>query len=137
MHEWALAESIITAMIEEAKKERLKKIIEIIISIGELQQIEQDIFEFAFKQVLKEQKKEYKNLVFSIETEECSFKCKSCDNIWTFDELKKSLNQDESEAIHFLPEIAFVHNRCSICGSPDFEIISGRGVSIKSIKGVK
>jgi len=137
MHEWSLAESIIAASIEEAKKEKLKKIIEIVISIGELQQIEQDIFEFALKQIVKEQKKEFKKVIFSIEIEKCSFKCKSCESIWIFDDMKKNLDKDESEAIHFLPEIAFVHNRCPKCGSPDFEIISGRGVSIKSIKGVK
>ena len=44
MHEWALAESILTAAVEEGKKKHLKKISEIRISIGELQQIEEEIF---------------------------------------------------------------------------------------------
>ena len=47
MHEWALAESILTAALEAAEKEKLKKITLINVSIGELQQIEQDIFEFS------------------------------------------------------------------------------------------
>jgi len=51
--------------------------------------------------------------------------------------MKKKLNEDESEAIHFIPEVAFVHARCPKCGSPDFEIMTGRGVSITSIKGEK
>ena len=42
MHEWALAESILTAAMEAAEKEKLKKITEIKIGIGELQQIEQE-----------------------------------------------------------------------------------------------
>jgi len=46
-------------------------------------------------------------------------------------------NEDESEAIHFIPEVAFVHARCPKCGSPDFEIMTGRGVSITLIKGEK
>ena len=58
-------------------------------------------------------------------------------NIWKFSDVKKNLNEDKSEAIHFLPEIVFVHNRCTKCKSSDFEIISGRGVSVKSILGVK
>ena len=48
---------------------------------------------------------------------------------------KKKLNEDESEAIHFIPEVFLVHTRCPKCGSPDFEITTGRGVSIASIKG--
>ena len=54
MHEWALAESIILTVINESKKKKLKIINEINISIGELQQIELDIFDFAIKEILKE-----------------------------------------------------------------------------------
>jgi Zn finger protein HypA/HybF involved in hydrogenase expression len=64
MHEWALAESIITATLESADKEKLGKITEIKISIGELQQIEQDIFEFALQQLIKEQNKKFKSYLY-------------------------------------------------------------------------
>jgi hydrogenase nickel incorporation protein HypA/HybF len=137
MHEWALAESILTAALEAADKEKLKKINEIKISIGELQQIEHDIFEFALKQITEEHGEKLKDIKFSIETEKSTLKCKSCENEWAFDDMKNNLNEDESEAIHFIPEVAFVHSRCPKCGSPDFEINSGRGVSITSIKGEK
>ena len=49
MHEWALAESILVAAIEAAEKEGLKKVREINIGIGELQQISMDAFEFALE----------------------------------------------------------------------------------------
>jgi hydrogenase nickel incorporation protein HypA/HybF len=49
--------------------------------------------------------------------------------------MQKKLSEDDSESIHFIPEIAFAHFRCPKCGSPDFEIVTGRGVSILSIKG--
>jgi len=137
MHEWALAESILTAAIDTAKKEKLKKITEINIIIGELQQIEQDIFEFALEGIIKEQDGKLKDVKINIETEKSTLKCKSCENTWSFDDMKKKLNEDESEAIHFVPEVAFVHARCPKCGSPDFEITKGRGVSITSIKGEK
>ena len=52
MHEWALAESILTAAVEEAEKQKLKRITEIKIALGELQQIEQDIFEFALNEIM-------------------------------------------------------------------------------------
>jgi len=135
MHEWALAESILTAAVEAAEKEKLKTISEIKISIGELQQIEQEIFEFALGEIVKSQGEKLKNVKTIIETEESTLKCKSCGHIWKFSDMKKKLSEDESEAIHFIPEVAFVHTRCPECGSPDFEITSGRGVSITSIKG--
>ena len=55
MHEWALAESILTTAVEESKKQKMKKITEIKIELGELQQIEKDIFNFALDEILKEQ----------------------------------------------------------------------------------
>lgn len=137
MHEWALAESIITAAIEAAKKEKLKTINEIKIQIGELQQIEKDIFEFALNEILKTQDNKFKDAKFRIETEESTLNCKNCGYSWNFSDIKKKLDEDESEAIHFIPEVAFVHTRCPKCGSPDFEITTGRGVSISSIKGEK
>jgi hydrogenase nickel incorporation protein HypA/HybF len=137
MHEWALVESILTTALVAAEKEKLKKITEIKISIGELQQIEQDIFEFSLSEIIKTQDKKLKDVKIIIETEKSTLKCKNCENTWKFSDMKKKLNKDESEAIHFLPEVAFVHTRCPRCGSPDFEITTGRGVSIVSIKGEK
>jgi hydrogenase nickel incorporation protein HypA/HybF len=137
MHEWALAESILAAATEAADKEKLKKITEIIILIGELQQIEQDIFEFALDQIIKEQKGKLKNTKITIKTEKTTLSCKNCGYTWKFGDMKKKLTEDESEAIHFIPEVAFVHTRCPKCGSPDFEITTGRGVSITQIKGEK
>ncbi len=137
MHEWALAESILTAAVEESKKEKMKKITEIKIALGELQQIEKDIFKFALDEIIKEQGGILKNVKIIIKTEKSTLKCKNCENSWTFSDIKKKLDEDESESIHFIPEAAFVHTRCPKCGSPDFEITAGRGVSITQIKGEK
>jgi hydrogenase nickel incorporation protein HypA/HybF len=137
MHEWALAESILAAAVEAAEKEKLQKITEIKIGMGELQQIERDIFEFALNEIIKLHEDKLKNVKIKIETEKSNLKCKNCENTWKFSDMKKKLGDDESEAIHFIPEVAFVHTRCPKCGSPDFEITSGRGVSITQIKGEK
>jgi len=137
MHEWALAESILTAAVEAADKEKLKKILEIKIGMGELQQIEQDVFEFALTEILKLQENKLKDTKIKIKTIKSNLKCNSCGHVWSFSEMKKRINDDEGEAIHFIPEVAFVHSRCPKCGSPDFEIKDGRGVSILSIKGEK
>jgi len=135
MHEWALAESVLSAAQENAEKEHFKTIKEITIRLGELQQIEQDIFEFALKELAKTEGKKLKHVKFHFEQEKSMLQCTRCEHTWGFDEMKKTLGVDESEAIHFIPEIAFVHARCPKCASPDFDIIKGRGVSISSMKG--
>ena len=137
MHEWALAESVLTAAVEAADKEKMKKITQITISIGELQQISQDIFQFALDEVTKDQKGKLENIKIKIEIEKSKLFCKNCENVWQYSDFSKKLSDDEAEAIHFLPEVAFTHTRCPKCGSPDFEITTGRGVSITQIKGEK
>jgi len=135
MHEWALAESILSAALEEAQKGKLKVINEISVELGELQQIEQDIFEFALQEILQTQPKILKNAKVTIKNVPSTLTCTSCEHKWTFNSMKSTISEDESEAIHFIPETFFVHTRCPKCGSPDFKITSGRGVTISSIKG--
>ena len=138
MHEWALAESIISASVEAAEKEDLKKITVINVSLGELQQINREIFKKAVSDIIDTRN----NIILEeaeikVKTEKTLLKCNKCSYEWTFDEIKKNLSDDDSESIHFIPEVAFVHTRCPNCGSPDFEITKGRGVTITSIKGEK
>ena len=137
MHEWSLAESILAAAVEAAGKEKIRRITELKIGLGELQQIEQDIFEFALGEIIKTQGEILKNVKISIKTEKSNLLCNNCNHEWSFSDMKKKLAEDEGEAIHFIPEVAFVHARCPKCGSPDFKITTGRGVSILQIKGEK
>ncbi len=132
MHEWALAEAVIAAASEIAEKEGLEEVTEVKVKVGELQHIEHDIFEFALSQ-LKPAK--FKKAKFTIETAEAELKCRVCGHKWFFK--KEKLDADASEAIHFVPEIAHTYIKCPKCGSPDFEILEGRGVWLESIKGVK
>jgi hydrogenase nickel incorporation protein HypA/HybF len=132
MHEWALAEAVVSAASEIAEKEGLKEVTEVRIRVGELQQVERDIFEFALSQ-LKTAK--FKNTKFLIENAKAELKCNACTFEWLFS--KKKLDKDAAEAIHFVPEIAHTYIKCPRCGSPDFEIVEGRGIWLESIKGVK
>lgn len=137
MHEWALAESVITTALEAAEKEQLDSITEIIIDIGELQQIEQELFSFAVNDIMKTYSPKLKNTKITVNIQHSTLRCKHCDSTWTFKDIEKNLNEDEAESVHFLPEVAVVHSRCPKCNSPDFEIEAGRGVTIRSIKGTK
>jgi len=132
MHEWALAEAVVSAASETAEKEGLKEVTEVKIKVGELQQIEPDIFEFALSQLKTAR---FKNARFKIGTVKARLRCRVCGNQWVFN--REELDKDTAEAIHFVPEIVHTYVKCQICGSPDFEILEGRGVWLESIRGVK
>ena len=132
MHEWALAEAVIAAVSQVAEKEGLKEVKKVKIKIGELQQIELDILEFALSQ-LKPAK--FKHTKFSIKVAKAELKCRVCGYTWFF--TKEKMDEASAEAIHFVPEIAHTYIKCPKCGSPDFEILEGRGIWLESVKGVK
>jgi len=132
MHEWALAEAVISTASQIAEKEGLKAISEVKIKVGELQQVELDIFEFALSQL---KTGIFKNAKFAIETVKAELKCRICGNKWAFS--KDKLSGDSAEAIHFVPETIHAYVKCPKCGSPDFEFLQGRGIWLESIKGVK
>lgn len=132
MHEWALAEAVISTVSQIAEKERLKEVTEVEIKVGELQQIELDILEFALSQL---KTLEFKNVKFNIEKVRAELKCRVCGHQWIFS--KERLNKDVAEAIHFVPEIAHTYVKCPKCGSPDFEILHGRGIWLESVRGVR
>jgi hydrogenase nickel incorporation protein HypA/HybF len=132
MHEWALAEAVIAAASQVAEKEGLKQVTEVKIKIGEMQQIERDIFDFALSQLKTNKLKRAK---FAVETEKAELRCRACGHDWLFS--KNKLDRDSAEAIHFVPEVAHTYIKCPRCGNPDFEIIRGRGVWLETVIGVK
>lgn len=132
MHEWALAEAVVASASEVAEKKHLKEVAEVRIKVGELQQIDSEIFEFALEQ-LKTAK--FKKAKFTVETAKATLRCRSCNNKWFFS--KEKLDPNMAEAIHFVPEIVHTYIKCTKCGSPDFEVVEGRGVWLESIRGAK
>ena len=132
MHEWALAEGVITTATKFAKENNLKKVTEVVIIIGELQQVEHYVLEFAFEQLKTQLFKEAK---FVLKSQQAKFKCRKCGDEWEFK--TQGMTEDVSEAIHFVPEMVHVYLKCYECGSPDFEVVQGRGVWLATIKGEK
>lgn len=132
MHEWALAEAILATATEIAEKEKLKEVTEVTVRVGELQQLERGILRFALTQLKSEC---FKNTKFRFLKAKTELKCRVCGTTWQFKNEK--LDKATMEAIHFVPEVAHTYIKCPKCGSPDFEIVSGRGVWLDNIKGVK
>jgi hydrogenase nickel incorporation protein HypA/HybF len=135
MHEWALAESVICTISDEINKNNLSRISRVTLKIGELQQIDIEIFRFAIDTVLESYELAVDKASIVLETEPCTLKCNTCESEWSFKEHMRKMQEDDAEAIHFIPEIAHTYIRCPSCGSPDFNIRKGRGVWIESIEG--
>jgi len=132
MHEWALAEGVIAAALKVAVKGSIKEITEVIVDIGELQQVEHDVLVFALN-ILKTS--EMKAARFVLRSISAKMRCRACGEEWSFS--PEELEEEVSEAIHFVPEVAHVYIKCPRCGSPDFEVVEGRGVWLAQVKGVR
>lgn len=132
MHEWALAEGVISTATRVAEEQGIKEITEVKVGIGELQQIEHEIFLFALEQL---RKANMRNAKFTLQAIAGRLRCRVCGEGWEF--RNQDMNEETSEAIHFVPEMAHVYIKCPRCESPDFEVLDGRGVILASISGVK
>ena len=98
MHEWALAEALISTVIQVSKKEGLRKIFEIEVRIGELQDIDLEIFKFALIQL----KPDYlKDAEFKFKMVKTKLKCRVCGHEWS--PRKDELDESVREAIHSSP----------------------------------
>ncbi|MGQ9479704.1 MAG: hydrogenase nickel incorporation protein HypA [Thermoproteota archaeon] len=129
MHEWALAEAIVKTASRISEEKGFEKVKEVRIKIGELQQIERDILEFA---LLRLRSAKFEDAKFTIEVARTELKCRACGCKWFFE--KEKLDENIREAIHFVPEVSHAYVKCPKCGSPDFEIIGGGGVWLESIE---
>jgi hydrogenase nickel incorporation protein HypA/HybF len=133
MHEWALAQGVISTALEMAEREGLNEITAIKIKMGELQQIDLEIFELALTEIRQSQMPIVANARTELEREAAVLKCRVCWREWAFADA--ILDEDEREFIHFLPEMAHTYIACPQCKSPDFQFVKGRGVWIDSIVG--
>ena len=132
MHEWALAEAVISTVLDVAAKESAKEVVEITIVIGALQQIDLEVFKFAMSTLVKGTIAENAKIIY--ENEPTILKCRVCGHEWSLEDALNQLDEEIREAIHFVPELSHTYIKCPKCGSVDFEVIKGRGVYIKSIK---
>lgn len=112
MHEIRIAEDLSAIVLQAARKENLVRVTKVSISFGQLIQIVPDIFEFAFREIVR-------NTIASkakvdIEIVPVKMKCNSC-------------------GIDF--QITDNNFACSVCGSADLNIINGKELFIKSIEG--
>ena len=137
VHEWALAEGVIETALGAAKEQECAVITRINIKMGQLQQIDKEIFEYALREIIQARGSVAAGAKIDIEDEEAVLKCRNCGHEWGFESALKILSEGEKESIHFVPEIAHVYMTCPACKSPDFEFVKGRGVWLESIEGAQ
>ncbi|MDX2342227.1 MAG: hydrogenase nickel incorporation protein HypA [Acidimicrobiia bacterium] len=135
MHELALADSVVKAALSAADGAGMNRIERIVVKVGELQQIERDLFEFSLTTVLPAQDKRLADVVFDVSDEPVRFGCRACGTEYGRDDVNIDGDGDQGEAIHFIPELSHAFARCPSCGSPDFEILAGRGITLQRIEG--
>ena len=112
MHEIRIAEDLSGIVLEAAAREKLSKVTKVSISFGQMIQIVPDIFNFAFRESVRETIA--MDAEIDIEILPVKMKCKNCNAEIIIDDNSFS---------------------CSNCGSPELEIIQGKELFIKSIEG--
>ena len=135
MHEFALADAVITTALRVAKREGMASIERIEVRIGELQRISRETFEFALREVLPLELPAVAATEIILTMEPARFRCRPCGREFSVADTGGPDGEEEKEAIHFIPELAHAYLGCPACSSPDFEVLSGRGVSIARIEG--
>jgi hydrogenase nickel incorporation protein HypA/HybF len=114
MHELKIAEDLVTIVLDTARGKHLSKVSRVNITFGQLVQIVPEIFEFAFREIVRNSIAEAAEL--NIEIVQVKMKCKNCGNDFQVKENRFA---------------------CNICNSTDLEIIQGKELFIKSIEGVQ
>ena len=135
MHELALADSVVKAALSAADGAGMNQISRIVVKVGELQQIERELFEFSLTTVLPAQDDRLANVVFDVADEPVLFACRACGAKYGRAEANIDSEGDEGEAIHLIPELSHAFARCPSCGSPDFDIVAGRGITLERVEG--
>lgn len=132
MHEWALAEAVIVKAAEVAQANGLASVSRVEVRIGELQAIDREAFEFGLG-LLRAEHPVMAGAAFSIEPDPAELRCRRCGRGWFLVESLSALPEEDREAIHLLPEVVHLYVTCPACGSPDFEVLTGRGVSLAAV----
>lgn len=135
MHELALADAVIRAALAAARREGMARITRVVVRIGELQQTVPGTFRVALEELLPADDPCLSGTRFDFEPEPARFRCRPCDRTFGLAEAGGPRTEREAEAIHFVPELAHGFLACPVCGSPDFDVLQGRGIVLERIEG--
>lgn len=112
MHEIRIASDLSSIILEIAGKQNLSKVTAVNLSFGKLIQIVPEIFEFAFRETVRNSIIE--DAILNIDIIPVKMQCKQCGKKFQIKENRFA---------------------CNKCRSTDLEIITGKELFIKSIEG--
>ncbi len=134
MHELSMASGIFEAVLEVALKNNAKRVLEVVIEMGELTLLNPDQLSTAFKVLSEGTIVEGAKL--EVRIIKARAKCNKCNEEWDV-----SLSDASPTIDHFAfltcPACSskeFFKRVCPRCGEADFDFVSGRELIIKSIK---
>jgi len=131
LHELALAEEIVSSLLDLARKEG-GRVVSFKVVVGELAQHDGMRIEDLLAGFIKGTELSQAKMV--VETEEAMIRCLQCNSRWGSRDLIKPLPEDQKEMIHYLPELLNSFSKCPACGNGKFEIEKGKGIRIAEVK---
>lgn len=134
MHEWALAEAVLEELKKHTDPKRNQRIEKLVLGFGTLQAVDRGIFLDGMRSLIPGAGlgAAFEASAIEVRDEPAAFSCRNCGRQWRLDETP-GITDEQKEAIHFLPETAHTFLSCPDCGGADFEVVQGRGVTIRSI----
>jgi len=121
MHEWILAEGVLRAVRVISKPPHKFRV-----RIGELRQVNLEIFRHALRELSKGT--ELEGMEVEIEVERASIKCEDCGYEFGLDQMP--LSEGEKECIHFFPSTLRSFG-CPRCRSVRLRISGGREFEVE------
>ncbi len=111
MHEFSVAQSLLSLVEECVRRQRARRVTEVIVRVGVLSGVEPELLRTAFEALKEGTVAESARLV--LETERLSVRCRECSA------------ESEKEELSVL---------CPACGSPNTEVIRGEDLLLVSLE---
>lgn len=134
MHELSMASSIFEVVLEVALKNNAKRVLEVVVEMGELTLLNPDQLSMAFKILSEGTIAE--GAKFEVKVVKARARCNKCNQEWNV-----SLSDVSPIIDHFAfltcptcDSKKFFKWACPKCGETDFDFVSGKELVIKSIK---
>ena len=134
MHELSMASSIFEAVLDVALKNNAKRVLEVVVEVGELTLLNPDQLSMAFKVLSEGTMVEGAQL--RVRVVKARARCNKCNEEWDV-----GLGDVSPIIDHFMfltcpacDSKKFFKRTCPKCGESDFDFVSGRELIIKSIK---
>jgi len=134
LHELSMASSIFEVVLEVALKNNAKKVLEVVVEVGELTLLNPDQLSMAFKVLSRGTIAE--GARFEAKVVKAKARCNKCNEEWDVGLSDVSPVTDHSMFLTYLAYDSekFFKCACPKCGEADFSFVSGRELVIKSIK---